>query len=1076
MSHHSRTGTDESTPANKSLRKLRFSERPDEVFVYESQPSSPKRILALLPAPPSKDASLAPPSTGDNAKTTEDVTPLSPHIDTLDQRQTDEHTPDAIRQKYFPNEPPASENPTLAWLTASDTKGDVISKPSTSTRYDLQGRVIPPRLVGKLPSHLGLHHHGDNPDEAGYTLDELLMLSRSTLPAQRAATLQVLARLLTRMREEKNPPQVKSLQKQEEEEAKLEEERASAKFISEIFQKCVIVGIEAFGERASATVRIAGLDVIWAGLVHSNGPDMTMQEDQEQLETLPLAYLYSATVFNLNRTALTSASMVKLFEVLKTLVNISTKVAEELVEIPGLLDLAVRGASLDTVIDTPDSSATFAMLYFMKTLVSVSRKCAQALIPGVSDSFLRYIVTFQSSKPQQSISSILELYSLLGRYGLGASIASTGQEYFQRLAIFITQDLSLDTPESLTLVTSWLELIETWIVCAIDPHKTTPEHDILWSQVVAWQWSTALLHLRGRLLLVDGEDVPLMWSAWWRAWAAWLHGCRINEVNQGEHELRRWGEAMQESWGAGRERRQLDEASSLLQTGSLNQLSSPTLLNAARTLHSIVLLFEAHSTGTSPLAPLATAIVGNVTKDANWVHVKATCTPQELRIWTNMLANLARGVPINLRYSVLNLLIPGDEILAARLISDILNHSLIPENAHDLNLPEDTWTAAGGPAKILLPLYQYALWPQEDLFIAPLFPNSPALPMTTTLRTPVNSMGVATPSGGILGIRLPQESLGDWMISALDILLRSGSTHSRLFRSLPPDWTASESEVVRSLILFLLQRPIPLSRSQVVFTCMKVFMLEHGQATLEDGEEVYQNAIVGQLMLKLVQPLRYSASSQPLDARICQENPSLDVVAKSFLGPEQPFYQFYSDFLGLYDSSSFGHTLFGTLVLSPTSQLYPKDFRKLLWGDYGHTLRSIQVQVQDILAVPEELQRWLSPIEGRHDGEMLSLYVKALVRNHVTGFLRFVAVHQVAGCLWPDMIEDGVTGNKVLKAILTSTDESLLSEVLYYHQSHKGEEPLLPPTCYESVPSLAASRLEWAVSVVGESVRKRFPS
>jgi RNA polymerase II-associated protein 1 len=278
--------------------------------------------------------------------------------------------------------------------------------------------------------------------------------------------------------------------------------------------------------------------------------------------------------------------------------------------------------------------------------------------------------------------------------------------------------------------------------------------------------------------------------------------------------------------------------------------------------------------------------------------------------------------------------------------------------------------------------------------------------------------------------------------------------------------------------MLILRRRVPLSRSQLLFTCMKVFMLEHGQSTLENGEEVYQNPVVGQLMLEVLQPLRLSSKLDASHSWISDRNPTLDAVAKSFLGPEQPFYQFYSDFLGLYDSSSFGHKLFGTLALPPTSQVYPKDYRKLLWGDYGHTLRSIQADVPEMFATRDELKHWLWPVEGRRDGEMLGHYVKALVKGHVTGFLRFVAIHQVASCLWPDLTEtsDGVSASKLLRAILTSSDESLLREILYYRQSSEGGELVVPPHCYEPLSSLVSSRLDWVASTAGESVRNRFPS
>ena len=52
-----------------------------------------------------------------------------------------------------------------------------------------------------LPTHLALHHHGEEPAVAGYTLAELLLLARSSVPQQRVLALQTLALLVTRVRD-----------------------------------------------------------------------------------------------------------------------------------------------------------------------------------------------------------------------------------------------------------------------------------------------------------------------------------------------------------------------------------------------------------------------------------------------------------------------------------------------------------------------------------------------------------------------------------------------------------------------------------------------------------------------------------------------------------------------------------------------------------------------------------------------------------------------------------------------------------------------------------------------------------
>lgn len=62
-------------------------------------------------------------------------------------------------------------------------------------RFDLSGRRLSPEQVASLPAHLGLHHHGAQPEAAGYTLGELLLLARSSVVAQRASAFKVLGQV-----------------------------------------------------------------------------------------------------------------------------------------------------------------------------------------------------------------------------------------------------------------------------------------------------------------------------------------------------------------------------------------------------------------------------------------------------------------------------------------------------------------------------------------------------------------------------------------------------------------------------------------------------------------------------------------------------------------------------------------------------------------------------------------------------------------------------------------------------------------------------------------------------------------
>ncbi|KAL2790405.1 RNA polymerase II-associated protein 1 [Daubentonia madagascariensis] len=63
-------------------------------------------------------------------------------------------------------------------------------------RFSLQGELLVPDV--DLPTHLGLHHHGEEAERAGYSLQELFHLTRSQVSQQRALALHVLAQVISR--------------------------------------------------------------------------------------------------------------------------------------------------------------------------------------------------------------------------------------------------------------------------------------------------------------------------------------------------------------------------------------------------------------------------------------------------------------------------------------------------------------------------------------------------------------------------------------------------------------------------------------------------------------------------------------------------------------------------------------------------------------------------------------------------------------------------------------------------------------------------------------------------------------
>ncbi|RPB05654.1 hypothetical protein L873DRAFT_1661743 [Choiromyces venosus 120613-1] len=147
-----------------------------------------------------------PPVDDDNLPTAVNVHFPKPPT-TIDVAELDPDSPEFLEKlhtKYFPSLP--ADPSRLAWMAPVSSEEDKSSyHPSQSDvsasaiRFDFKGNLLPPRVARELPSNLGLHHHADAPNAAGYTVPELAHLARSTFPTQRCMAIQTLGRILYRL-------------------------------------------------------------------------------------------------------------------------------------------------------------------------------------------------------------------------------------------------------------------------------------------------------------------------------------------------------------------------------------------------------------------------------------------------------------------------------------------------------------------------------------------------------------------------------------------------------------------------------------------------------------------------------------------------------------------------------------------------------------------------------------------------------------------------------------------------------------------------------------------------------------
>ncbi|GAB7331689.1 hypothetical protein MBLNU13_g03674t1 [Cladosporium sp. NU13] len=107
-----------------------------------------------------------------------------------------------LHEKYFPSLP--SDPDKLEWMRTRKADKAAYSPAASSLnpneiRFSFDGELLAPKTSASIPVSEGLHHHGNAPEAAGYTIPELAILSRSTYPAQRCVAFQTLGRILYRL-------------------------------------------------------------------------------------------------------------------------------------------------------------------------------------------------------------------------------------------------------------------------------------------------------------------------------------------------------------------------------------------------------------------------------------------------------------------------------------------------------------------------------------------------------------------------------------------------------------------------------------------------------------------------------------------------------------------------------------------------------------------------------------------------------------------------------------------------------------------------------------------------------------
>lgn len=957
-------------------------------------------------------------------------------------------TPDVLRQVYFPNENP--NEPKLEWTKDAEPR----SEPSDTPRFDLSGAPLSAEAAAALPTHLGLHHHGDAPDLAGYTISEITHLCYSTVASQRITMMGVLGKIITRYRQALADG--------------VDEKWVKACTEGDVVAKGTNVAVGVLSSHTrSIGILVAAVDLLFVAL---NGPswswldagaatvpfhpEPTHEGEPTGVAAVPFDEISARLVeiLSIDAGGLPDATFTQLVLVLRRAALAAPDGAEAVTPIvPALVKAHVLRAPWPT---DPARPPSLQALRLLREVTVSSRVCAETLVgENVYAPLLKFLSAPQAladSVSQAVAVEVLRTFYALGRYGLAASTATSAREIWAPLGQWVAQQTAAATVDAGTaaIVSAYFDLLRIWIICAIDPHRTTPEHDLTWSQVTALRWVEELL-AGTRTALTD----PVRWSqlaTTLDALASYVEGVTINGVRGGEDEKREVLTALREMDLVGH----LPQGINVVPRDFAERQQFNTALTG---------VYRLHNTLRDPANP-DTALLESPEKERLlWWFVATTQTSKSDAYLRHALLETARRetglLDVKLwatsAFDTVLSYEPGDEPLALSLVDDILRTDWSTSKSGDAFVK--TIGHKDG-LQILRPLLHHAILPDLENILGPTRPSHLYLKATGTLRPPAH----AGDDHRGPGLPLPP----DWVYAPLDELLASGS--SSAFALAPSDWDANEVQLTRATLTLARLRAAASpseNRSLTILNVMKVFMLEHGQQDAPNQvADVFRDSAVADSLKAILDAVSLPSHLAPAPGAA-----PLEGAALRFLGEGVPFFQFYTDLLALFESVSFGDNLFARTLLPPLAMTYPVDYRRLFWAEQPDSLRSIRVLDNEAPLEASVASVYFTPLETERD--VLHGYARALatsVGEQRSPFLFHVAVHHLAGLFWKGTEEAREsTRVQLLVVILSSAQDALVRRIVQHDLDN--------PTSEDSAPEAEVhARVQTAARLTGPRGAQRL--
>ncbi|GAA5917697.1 hypothetical protein JCM6882_003475 [Rhodosporidiobolus microsporus] len=1044
----------------------------------EEKDEGPQPRTRPLPA----DAPTAPPL------------PASKH---LDDEAEEEGSPEYIRRHFFPNEPP---NPALDWMRNAPSAPRA-STPDTLQgmqlrNFDLNGAALPDSAAFD-PAHVhsaacGEHHVSS---ASSFTIPSLVSLVASSVPSQRSTAFTVLHRILSHPSNH-----AASFGEKEWDGFRLQVATRAGWALRDpnmgVVGAAVALVAALLGDELKRPRTVASA---MFRLPNAEEPQSVLSNF---LATSPLPFLAAQLSYN----ALPRPALLQILDILSSLVQLArdapspsivTETLDTLTSAPRLLDslisrfVATPWPPAPSAPSSPADTPTPLALHLLTLLASSSRTRAKVLVEQhkAAEAPLRFIAIppweLASFSPGEQklgddlLVATLEFWTALGRYGLATGLRTKAAPLLDGLAERATELVNRQgaVKGEERWVARYLELLSVWTTAAIDPHVTA--HDIKWSEVDGWkelaveavEWA-----LKGE---GEGEGEVARENVLVAALGllgSWMEGSKVNKSWRGEVE-RKWlrGSAVGRAFevgGAAAERAR--SALERLAGGSGAAQAEAQLAAAA------LRLSDAYAEPIEPKTPHLFKVKDELAERVVRAIVSRPTSSASNAVALSLLPRLDLATRLSLVIDLLPLLRAEDAVAARDQVDWLLRVVASPSNANLAPLaalsPSLEFPCLASAATLRPFITHSIVTTSGGRVVGPLYPSPRDVKLTACLAPFAPSEPVLPPN---------------WPLVALNELLRSAT--SPVFEQLPAGTEISELQLVRSslALMRLVASAASSSYSRVpapalVYDLIKVFMLEKDGGDLKGSSgaesELFRDEAVQHSMAALLASISVAQQDVPQLLLPDTRPPVLTIEGVSSTVSSAPFYQLYTDLVGLYDSISLSDRLFGLVLLPPLSMSYPLDYRRLLWTDYSHILRNLRFTADEVIADKQGEGALSSYLDPREENEsILAAYLDALVsgtvRQETTPFLHLVATHHIAAALFAEAAAEPLRliASRLATSLVFRQAGPVLRMLLEYGQGRQGEEVRMPPSCYGVVDeALRGVRTEKLRALVGKGLEEKL--